>query len=194
MSVPAQMSVIIILLLLYSTHLRALPDRRLSFRGIRAGGLRCCRVLLPLSTSQTGAYVRRQLRRRVQQRPCPRDDSHDGQHRYVTRLVLPSIEHGHLVQLFGSSRRSPSRTRPHATRPSLVLPAARRQRVREHAHQLLSAKLPAGHSNSSSPRPVLASSVHRFCPPRFSGSSLSRPHSSRISTIAVSVPSANQRG
>ncbi len=179
------------LLLLCSTHLRALPDRRLGLRCLRAGGLCCCRVLLPLSPSQTGAFIRRWLRRRVQQHPRPWDDSHDGQHRYVARLILPPVEHGHLLQLLSSAGRPPSR--PYAPRPGLVLPPSGRQRLFEHAYQLLSAKLPASHSNPSSPRPVSTSSVHRIRPPCFSVSCLPRSLSSRLPPISVSLPS-NQHG
>lgn len=186
--------VLMFLLLLCSTHLRAFPDRRLGLRGLRAGGLRCGRVLLPVSPSQTRAFIRRRLRRSIQQRPRPRDDPYDGQHRYVARLVLPPIEHGHLLQLFGSASRSTSRTRPTTTGPSLVLPAAGRKRLRKHAYQLLSAKLPASHSNSPSSRTVSTSSVYWIRSPCFSSSCLPRSHSSGLSPIAVSVPSANQRG
>ncbi len=83
---------------------------------------------------------------------------------------------------------------PSAPRPGLVLPPAGRQRLREHAYQLLSAKLPASHSNPFSPRPVYTSSVHRIRSPCFSGSCLPRSLSSGLPPIAVSVPSTNQHG
>ncbi|KAF3836524.1 hypothetical protein F7725_029082 [Dissostichus mawsoni] len=46
-------------------HLRAVPDRGLRVRGVHPGGIRGGRVLLPLPAPQTGALIRRSIRRGV---------------------------------------------------------------------------------------------------------------------------------
>uniref|UniRef100_A0AAQ4PA66 Shisa family member 2b n=1 Tax=Gasterosteus aculeatus aculeatus TaxID=481459 RepID=A0AAQ4PA66_GASAC len=124
-----------------------LPDRGLGVCGFRPGGLRGRRVLLPLPPSQAGTVLGRcrgRRRRRRGQRPPLGDHPYDGQCGDLQGLLLTPVQHGHVVQLLRPAHRPPRR--PHAG-SGLLLPAPRRQRLRQHAHQLLRAQLPAGHAN-----------------------------------------------
>lgn len=176
---------------LCSAHLCALPDRGLCVRGLHPGGLRGRCVLLPLPEAQAGAVIRGRNRKWVWQRATPGDHPHDGQHQHLQGLVIASVQHGNLVQLLRPGCCAP----PHRPRPDasagLLLLAPRRQRLRQHAHQLLRAQLSAGHADHASSRTVPAPTVHRLCPPRVPSRRLpGRP--GRVQTPPIPLPSTHQ--
>ena len=176
---------------LCSAHLRALPDRGLCVRSLHPGGLCGGRVLLPLPPAQTGALVRRRVRRRSRRGSPLGDHPHDGQRGDLQRFIVPPVQHGHVVQLLRPARRaSPGSPSPHAG-SGLLLPAPWCQRLRQHAHQLLRAQLPAGHADHASPGTVPAPTVHRLRPPCVHHHSLPGPHSGRIQTPPVPLPASH---
>lgn len=168
-------------LFLCSAHLCAFPDCGVGLRGVRLARLGGCCVLLSLPPTQTRTYLRGWASPGVH----PHDD--------LKGILLPSVEHSHLVQLFSPAQRHSSYpwscSRPHFARPGIVLPAARCQCLRQHAHQLLCVKLPAGNADHASPGSVPASSVHRLRPPSLTHPGLPGPYAGCLQGPAVSISS-----
>ncbi|CAL8235275.1 unnamed protein product, partial [Arctogadus glacialis] len=172
-------------------HLRALPHRWLCVRGLCAGGLRGRRVLLPLSPPQAGAVGGGRGRG-----PSPGDHPHDGQRGHLQGLLLPPVQHRHLLQLLGPGGSPPARPPADNARPGVLLRPGGRQRLRQHAHQLLGSQLPAGHPDHAPPGTVPPPAVHRLRPPRHvPGRRLHGPQPpGGLPPAAVPLPPAHQCG
>lgn len=170
-------------LFLCSTHLCAFPDCGVGLCGIRLARLGGCCVLLSLPSTQTRTCFRGWA--------SPRVHSYDD----LQGLLVPSVKHSHLVQLFSSTRHnSPCPcpcSRPHFAHPGLMLPAARRQCLRQHAHQLLCVELPAGDADHAPPGSVPASSIHRLRSPSLTHPGLPGPYSGCLQAPAVSISSTH---
>lgn len=172
------------ILFLCSAHLRALPDRGLGLRGVRFVGFGGRRVLLPLPPTQTGA----QRGRRSSPGVHPHDD--------LEGLVVASVQHGHVVQLLRpapSAQDHPgSGSRAHFAHTGLVLPAAGRQRLRQHAHELFGPELPTGYTDHAPPGPVPAPAVHRVRPRGLAPAGLLGSHAGHVQGATVPLPTAHE--
>lgn len=134
----------------------------------------------------------------TQTRTCLRGWASPGVHPYddLQGLLLPSVEHSHLVQLFSPTRHHSPYPRhcssPHFAHPGLMLPSSRCQRICQHAHQLLCVELPAGDADHAPPGSVPASSIHRLRPPSLTHPGLPGPYAGCLQAPAVSISSAHK--